>query len=448
MLLGGKPFAPQDQRQAEKSGVRLVPQELNLIGNLTVAERVLLDQMPNRWGWIDYRQMNQSARQILDQVGLPDVNPTQPVHSLGLGQQQLVEIGACLNHRCDVLILDEPTAALTSRETDCLFAQIHRLQSQGVGVVFISHRIEEIHRVANRVTVLRDGRKIGTFATASIQVDDIVRQMVGRELAVELRRPAGPQDKLALRVEGLRCPPSVQEVSFELRHGEILGFAGLMGSGRTETMRAIFGADQPQSGRIYLRDSYEPAVIRSPQDAVRQGIALLTENRREQGLLLPWTIRANITLAGMNRVSRFKGWIRDRVEQGIARQWMRKLFVRGVSVEQKVNELSGGNQQKVVLARWLFRDCDILIFDEPTRGIDVAAKLEIHRHLLDLAGSGKAIIVVSSDLNELLTLSDRIAVMSGGRLTAMFHRGEWTQDAILKAALGGALTPRPIEEPI
>ncbi|HEY3322990.1 MAG TPA: sugar ABC transporter ATP-binding protein [Planctomycetota bacterium] len=437
MVLSGLPYAPRGKADAEHHGVRMVMQELNLIGNLSVAENIFLAELPNRIGVIDYRRLNENARGVMARVGLSDIDPSRPVNSLGVGQQQLVEIAAGLAQRCDVLILDEPTAALTGAETDLLFTQIARLKTEGAGIIYISHRMEELKRIADRITVLRDGKMIGTRETAATNIDEIVHMMVGRQIDEAFTSERRARGEVALRVENLCRADVVRNVSFEAYRGEILGFAGLMGSGRTETMRLIFGADKADDGNVYLHGSTAPARIRSPRDAVRRGIALLTEDRKAQGLLLPLPIRINVTLARMKELLRVGAWINSPEEQAVAQRWTKALSVRCHSSEQRANELSGGNQQKVVIARWLHRDCDILIFDEPTRGIDVGAKFEIYQLLHDLAARGKAVIVVSSDLKELLGLCDRIAVMSAGTIAETFERGQWTQDKIMAAALSG-----------
>lgn len=440
LRLRGESFAPRSKADAERRGVRLVMQELNLIANLTVAENIFFDQMPHRFGWIDYEALHRAARQILAQVGLDSLDPGRLVKTLGVGHQQLIEIAAGLSRRCDVLILDEPTAALTDPEIEKLFAEIRGLKARGVGIIYISHRLEEIQRLADRVTILRDGQVMATRRTDEIALDEMVRLMVGRELGETSMRCRRPPGATALRVEGLRVGPAVRDVSFSARRGEILGFAGLMGSGRTETMRAIFGADRADAGGIFLHGSSTPAQIHSPRDAVRQGLALLTEDRKAEGLLLPLAVRMNITLTRLRQLSGWGGWIRSTAEAKEARDWVTKLSIRCSSPEQRVAELSGGNQQKVVLAKWLARNCDILIFDEPTRGIDVGAKFEIYQLLVELAEAGKAILVVSSDLKELLGLCDRIAVMSAGRIAAVYERGAWSQDQIMAAALSGHLS--------
>ena len=435
MRLHGQPYAPADKAHAERCGVRMVMQELNLIPNLSVAENIFLERLPHRFGVVNYRKLHEAAREAMARVGLGDVAPDRPVRSLGVGQQQLVEIAAGLAGRCGLLVLDEPTAALTDTEVALLFAQVRRLKAAGTAVLYISHRMEEIQQIADRITVLRDGRVVGTREAGATSLDEIIRLMVGRDLGEAQpreRRAGGP---VALRVEGLARGKAVRGVSFELREGEILGFAGLMGSGRTETLRAIFGADRPTAGRVYLGGSARPARIRSPRDAVRQGIALLTEDRKQQGLLLPLAVRVNVTLARLRDLA-WRGMVIDELRDRAATEVLAQaLALQCRSAQQPVAELSGGNQQKVVIARWLHRDCRVMLFDEPTRGIDVGAKFEVYQLLADLAGRGKAIAVVSSDLLELMSLCDRIAVMSAGRLAATFGRGEWTQEKIMEAAL-------------
>ncbi len=442
LTLHGRPYRPRDRRDAAQHGVRMVLQELNLSGNLTVAESLFLDRLPQRWGWIDRAELHRQARAALERVGLRDLDSALPIRALGIGRQQLVEIAAGLARRCDVLILDEPTAALTGAETEHLFAQIAALKAAGTAVLYISHRLEEIRRLADRVTVLRDGRRVATRPAAEFPLDEIVRLMVGRELGHTFARRPHPRGPVALEVRGLRRAPAVRDVNLTLHRGEILGLAGLMGSGRTETVRAIFGADRPDAGEIRLHGAAKPARIRSPRDAVRQGLALLTENRQEQGLLLPLAVRANLTLPALRRFASPTGWLRRRAEADAAARWIQTLRIRCRDAEQRVGDLSGGNQQKVVIARWLLRDCDVLIFDEPTRGIDVGARFEIYQWLDDLAGRGKALLVVSSDLPELMALCDRIAVMSAGRLVATFGRDAWSEDQIMAAALSGYLTAR------
>jgi ribose transport system ATP-binding protein len=433
MLLTDRPYAPRSRADAESHGVRMVMQELNLIGNLTVAENIFIERLPSRLGFIDYRRLNEAARQAMAKVGLGDIDPATLVKSLGVGRRQMVEIAAGLSRQCRVLALDEPTASLTDSEVELLFAQIRRLRAEGVGIIYISHRIEEVLRIADRVTVLRDGRIVGTRPAGEVGSEAIIHMMVGRDLGSECLAPAGGRGTMALRVAGLTCGERVRNVSFEACRGEVLGIAGLMGSGRTETMRAIFGADAPEAGDVYLYGRDEPARIRRPSDAVRQGIALLTEDRKEQGLFLSLPVRANVSITRLRAVSRI-GWIDLARERDVARDYAGTLGIKCSSVEQAAGQLSGGNQQKVVIAKWLHRDCDILIFDEPTRGIDVGAKFEIYRMLADLAAKGKAILFVSSDLKELMAICNRILVLSAGKVAGTFERGAWSEEAIMAAA--------------
>ena len=433
MCLYEQQYEPNGRADAEAHGIRMVMQELHLISNLSVAENIFIEKLPNKFGIIDYSKLNRTARDVMEQVGLGNVDPDVPVRLLGVGQQQMVEIAAGLSRRCRILVLDEPTASLTDREIELLFAQIRKLKAEGVGIIYISHRIEEVTRIADCVTVLRDGKVISTNPTSELGVSDIIRMMVGRDLEHEHLRHDLKAGQVALRVVGLTRGRKVRDVSFEVRQGEILGVAGLMGSGRTETMRAVFGADRPDSGKIYLYGASEPVEIRTPRDAVRNGIALLTEDRKEQGLLPGLAVRVNISLTRLRDVSRF-GWMNISKERAVASRYIDALSVRCSSNEQTVGELSGGNQQKVVIAKWLYKDCDILIFDEPTRGIDVGAKFEIYHMLAELAEKGKAVIVVSSDTKELMAVCDRIMVMSAGRIAATFARSEWSQEKIMAAA--------------
>jgi len=435
----GRTYAPRSKREAEHAGIIMVMQELNVIGTLTVAENIFLSRLPNRVGFVRFSQLNRMAREALARVGLGDLDPATPAHRLGVGQQQLVEIAGALAQNCRVLILDEPTAALTDPEIDRLFANIRKLQAEGVGVIYISHRMDEIRRIANRTTVLRDGRRIATHIATEVTPAELVREMVGHDLP-ERKGAADRQARdVALRVRGLCAGDRVQDVSFQVRSGEILGLAGLIGAGRTETLRAIFGADPKDAGEIFVAGGAQPVTIREPADAVRAGIGMVPEDRKLDGLLLAQSIRVNTTLATLGRHVHAGGWLDFRKENQTADSLRARLALRCSSVEQTVSELSGGNQQKVVVGRWLARDCRVLLFDEPTRGIDVAAKDMIYQLLRDLAGEGKAVVMVSSELTELMALCDRILVMSAGRVVAEFLPGQWTQEAITHAAFSGYL---------
>jgi ribose transport system ATP-binding protein len=439
MQISGVPYAPHSKREAERSGIVMVLQELNVITTLSVAENIFLSRLPRRAGFVRFGQLHDQTRRALARVGLEDLDPATPAAQLGVGQQQLVEIAGALAHDCRLLILDEPTAALTDPEIDRLFENIRRLQADGVGIIYISHRMDEIRRIANRVTVLRDGRRVATHEVAEATPARLVREMVGHDLPE--RKGCGERvaGEVALRVERLAAGDRVHDVSLVVRRGEILGLAGLIGAGRTETLRAIFGADRAKQGKVFLGDAATPLTIREPADAVRAGIGMVPEDRKQDGLLLAQSIRVNTTLATMSRHTRPAGWLDRAAEAKTTDTVCQRLSVRCTSGEQVVAELSGGNQQKVVIGRWLVRDCAVLLFDEPTRGIDVAAKDLIYQLLRDLAADGKAVVMVSSELTELMALCDRMLVMSAGRIAAEFLPGEWTQEKITQAAFSGYL---------
>jgi ribose transport system ATP-binding protein len=430
----GQPFVPRSRGDARSLGIAFVHQELSSIATLTVAETLFLDRLPARAGIIDGKRLREEARAVLDRVGLGDLDPDRLVGSLGLGHLQLVEIASALARRCDVLLLDEPTAALNPRESDVLFGQMARLRAAGTALVLITHRLEEVARTADRISVLRDGRLVATRPADELDRDEIVRLMVGRPLSKAPLGPTTTRGAVALRVEGL-SGARFRDVSFEVREGEILGLAGLMGAGRTEVLRAVFGADAAASGQVFVGFSTTPARIASPAEAVSLGLAFLAEDRKTQGLLLPSSVRTNVTLGSLHRAAGPLGIVRPRVEDGLARPVVESLGVRARSLDQPVAELSGGNQQKVLLGRALLQDPAVLLVDEPTRGVDVGARAEVHRLLSGLAARGKAIVVASSEIDELFALADRILVLARGRVTASFRRGEWSAEAVMAAAV-------------
>ncbi|MGA3144100.1 MAG: sugar ABC transporter ATP-binding protein [Verrucomicrobiota bacterium] len=440
MRFCGQAYRPKSKREAERAGVVMVLQELNVIGALSIAENIFLNRLPRRGGWVRFTELREKAVQALARVGLNELDPAAPAGQLGVGHQQLVEIAGALARDCRLLILDEPTAALTDPEIERLFENIRRLQTEGVGIIYISHRIDEIRRVANRITVMRDGRHIATHDAGDVKLAQLIREMAGHDLPERRNSRGSAGGEVALSVRHLRAGGRVRDVSFQARRGEILGLTGLIGSGRTETLCAIFGAEARDGGEILVEGN--AVVIRSPEDAVRAGIGLVPEDRKQDGLLLAQSIRVNTTLATLRQHAGKCGWLDGRAEAETAEKFSRQLQVHCASLEQAVGELSGGNQQKVVIARWLARDCRIMLFDEPTRGIDVAAKDTIYQLLRDLADAGKAVVVVSSELTELMLICDRVLVMSTGRITAEFLAGEWTQEKITRAAFSGHFEQR------
>ncbi len=421
-------------RAAQGLGIGIIHQELALMPDLTVAQNIFIGREPrSRWGVLNEAQLNQDAEAIFAVMKVP-MDPRAEVRSLTIAKQQMVEIAKALSFRSRILIMDEPTAALNEAETNELFAIIRRLKSEGVAIVYISHKMDEIRRISDRVTVMRDGAYVGTVAAADTPIETIIAMMVGRALDhAEVAIPDLSEAPVALSVRGLTRGRMVRDVSFDLRAGEILGFAGLMGAGRTEVARVIFGADPREAGEIAVHGT--PRDIRSPKDAVAAGIGYLSEDRKHFGLALGLDVRANIALTALPRFTDRIGRVDDAALGRVAQDYIRTLAIRTPSDRQEVRLLSGGNQQKVVIAKWLLRDCDILIFDEPTRGIDVGAKAEIYRLLQSLAAAGKAIIVISSELPEVLRLSHRIAVMCEGRLTGILPGGPGTsQQEIMRLA--------------
>ncbi len=437
MTLDGHSFAPSNKQDAEAAGVEIVQQELNLIPTLSVAENLLLTRLPRRFGAIDSRELHRRAAQILDRFGLADVASDALVGSLGVGRQQMVEIAAALARQCKLLILDEPTAALSGSESEQLFAHLTRLRDEGVAIIYISHRLDEVARLSDRVTVLRDGALVNTQATATLTTDAMVDLMSG-ETAVAAKRDhvchATNQD--AMRVESVTSG-IVHDVSFTVRRGERLGITGLVGSGRTELLRAIFGADVAAAGHVFLDGNPTPRRFRHPSEAVAAGLAMVTEDRKQDGLLLSQSIRINTTLSSMWRRFSRAGLTREAEENRVAMQMRDSLATRCESIDQFVGTLSGGNQQKVAVAKWLVRDADVFLFDEPTRGIDAGARQRIYQLFETLASQGKAIVIVSSDLEELFETCDRIAVMSAGRMVETFDRNEWTEEKIMQASFRG-----------
>jgi ribose transport system ATP-binding protein len=425
-------------RAAQQLGISIIHQELNLMPHLTVAQNIFIGREPRaRLPFVlDDRALNTRARALFESLHLK-MDPRRRVGDLAVAQQQMVEIAKALSFNAAVLIMDEPTAALTDTEIAELFRITRQLRENGVGVVHISHRLEELKQISDRVTVMRDGRYVATLPTAEARLEQIISMMVGRTIFEEATEiPENAQEEVVLEVRHLNQGRMVRDVSFELRRGEILGFAGLVGAGRTEVARAVFGADRADSGEILVHGT--PVRITSPADAVRHGIGYLSEDRKRFGLALGMDVESNVVLASLQRFVGWLGSINSRLTRAASQLQVTNLAIKTPSLRQKVRNLSGGTQQKVVVGKWLTADTEILIFDEPTRGIDVGAKSEIYRLLNDLARDGKAIIMISSELPEILRMSHRIVVMCEGRITGVLPAAEATQEAIM-----GYATQRP-----
>jgi ribose transport system ATP-binding protein len=429
----GQPYQACSRRQARSAGVTLMLQELNVLPTLSVAENLFLPELPSRFGLVNRKKLRAKAREALVRVGLEHLDPDMSAARLGVGQQQLVELAAALAEKCQLLILDEPTAALTAHETEILFEKIHQLRQQGISLIYISHRMDELRRICDRVSVLRDGQHVATLPLSSTNTQELVKLMAGREMPTRPLPHRNQPGAVALSVQQLRVGTAVQDVSFEVREGEILGLSGLVGAGRTEALRAIFGADRRDVGVVAICG--REVRIRRPSEAVAAGLAFVPEDRKREGLLLPQGIRVNTTLANLKSTL-----VHREKELEATAQVIERLVVKCDSVESPVSTLSGGNQQKIVIGRWLLPDSKVLLLDEPTRGIDVPAKEAIYKLLRDLADDGKAIVIVSSELPELMSLCDRIAVMSAGRITQEFLPHEWTLERLTKAAFRGHLT--------
>ena len=438
MTLGGDKFEPADKQSAEATGVQIVQQELNLIPTLTVAENMMLSRIPSDFGVIRFRKLYQQARAALDRLGLTDIHPRCIAGDLGVGRQQMVEIAAALDRDCRVLILDEPTAALTESETRTLFDHLCTLKENGVAIIYISHRLDEIKQISDRTTILLDGKVVCCAETKDLSIDQMVQQMSGHsgdQIAHAFSSYAS--DRPILRVTDLCRGDLVRDVSLEVHSGERVGIAGLVGSGRTELLRAVFGADRPESGQVSVGESANPTLFEHPSQAVRAGLAMITEDRKNNGLLLSQSVLENTTLGGLaNRFSKL-GWLKSRSRRVTTNEMIQALQIRTTGTAQPAEELSGGNQQKVAIAKWLVRTADVFLFDEPTRGIDVAARNRIYQLLETLASEQKGILIASSDTSELMQNCDRILVLSAGRIVASFHRGEWSEQKIMQAAFAG-----------
>ncbi len=433
ILFNGREVEIGTPKAAEKIGISIIHQELNLMGSLTVAENIFLGRQPRSRGIVQWKKMFDDAQALFQRLGI-DEDVRRPVCELSIARQQMVEIAKAVSVDAKVVIMDEPTSSLTSRETEILFSIIGTLKEQGVAVIFITHRLEEIFRVADRLTVLRDGCYIGTREVKETTKDELIAMMIGRELTQQFPARNAEIGEVCLKVEHLSDGRRVRDVSFEVRHGEVVGFAGLVGSGRTETMRLIFGADKRRSGRILING--REAAVATTRDGIRSRIGFVTEDRKGEGLLLSLPVRFNITLVAIRKIQRMR-MLNMKKEQQVSEDYVKSLHIATPSINQRVVYLSGGNQQKVVVAKWLFSDSEIVILDEPTRGIDVGAKREIYEIINRLASEGKAVIVVSSEMEEVMGISDRIIVMREGEVAGTVERKDFSQQRITEYAVGG-----------
>ena len=418
--------------ESEEAGISIVHQELNMMNDLTVAQNLFIGREEMNGFLIDDKKMNEKARELFKVLKI-DINPAEKIGNLTVGKQQMVEIAKAISSKAKVIIFDEPTAALTDSEIEELFKVIRDLKKQGTGMVYISHRMDEINVISDRVIVMRDGEYVGTLITKECCKDDIIKLMVGRAIFGEpkIASNVAKDAPVVLKCENLNRGKAVKDVSFELRKGEILGFSGLMGAGRTEVARLIFGADKKDSGKIFING--KEVTINTPQDAVAHGIGYLSEDRKRYGLIVDKSVEENTVISSLNDF--VKGIFIDKAKsKEVSQKYVESLKTKTPGVSQLVKKLSGGNQQKVVIAKWLVRNSDILIFDEPTRGIDVGAKSEIYALMERLAKEGKSIIMISSELPEVLRMSDRVIVMCEGRITGILDIAEANQEVIMQSA--------------
>ena len=437
ILVNGKEMHFKDPNDSAAAGIACVYQELNIEPLLSITDNIFINKWLKKGGLLDYPSMHKKAKEVMESLG-QDVDPTKAAGTFGMGVQQMIEIAKAVLIDAKMIIMDEPTSSLGEKEVDQLMKTCRELRGRGIGIVFVSHKLEELFELCDRVTVMRDGEHIWTKKVTDTDNDDLITGMVGRSLENQFPKEFGVKGDCALKVENLQEGGVLNDVSFEAYGGQILGFAGLVGAGRTETMRAIFGADPIDGGSVYIHG--KQVKIHSPRDAIKAGMAFLTEDRKGQGLVLAQSIRTNLILANLDGFCSGPFLDEKRIEES-AQQNVSSLRIKTPSIDEIVGQLSGGNQQKVVIGKWVNTDADIFIFDEPTRGIDVGAKVEVYNVMNSLVKQGKCVIMISSEMPEILGMSDRVVVMRGGKVMATVERDgkHFNQEDIMKAAWGGTL---------
>ncbi len=450
MTFGGAPYTPLSLRHSEERGIKMVMQELNLFPTMSIAENICFKSLGNKLGFIDKKALRDRSELALARVGMENLNPDTLVGTLGVGQQQLVEIASVLATPIKLLILDEPTAALTDPQIEKLFTQLKTLKNEGVGVIYISHRMEEIKKIADRISFLRDGEMVATEHSQNVDVDKMVELMAGTKNSeistdLEVANPEPMPSRVrrtksdlttVMKIEGLSRKGVFNNINLQIRSGEVLGISGLVGAGRTELLRALFGADKADKGSIrFSSDNFSKAhKITSPCDAIHHGIGMVVEDRKSDGLLLSKSLTSNISISLLSELTHILGVVNTKAEEKLVAETTQSLDIKYDSAAQPISTLSGGNQQKALIARWLVKDLPILLFDEPSRGVDANAKQRIQTLIKALADKGKAVVVVSSETQELMSVSGRIVVMSNGRLAGEFDSQNVTEEKLLEAS--------------
>ena len=432
----GKTMNIQKPSDAQANGVSFIHQELSLFPHLDLATNIFIQDIPQKGSFVLTKQMQEKTRALLDEIGLTHYSPNEIAMNLQMGERQLVEIARCLTIETKILVLDEPTSSLTKKEVETLFQLMRKLKSQGISIIFISHRLDEVFDICDRITVMRDGQKIRTLQVADTNTNEIVSLMIGRELDDMFVRTRFPVGEELLRVEGLTQGERFQDINFNVRAGEVVGLYGLMGSGRSEIVRSIFGLEKFDAGQVFVKG--KPVTIKSPRDAIENGIGLITENRREEGLMIRQSVRFNLVSANLKAYLKNKlGFMNEKQETLDCQENVKDLNIKTPNLQQTAQYLSGGNQQKVVIAKWLNRAPSVLILDEPTRGVDVGAKYEIYHIIEQQLQQGRGVFVISSELNEIMGLCDRILVIRTGRIVEEFSHEAFTKETLLEACMGG-----------